>query len=145
MKLSGNSWQTSIVKNMGKLLDTNLIIRFLIKDNPAQFEATQKLFSSLDEKLILPDLVLAEVVWTLHSVYKLTKQEIVEQLLKLLELKNLIANFHLLINSLLIYRDYNISFVDAYLISYCGDEKLEGIYSFDKGLDKIKEIKRFKP
>ena len=130
---------------MAKLLDTNLIIRFLIKDDLSQFEAAQKLFNSLDENLVLSDLSLAEVVWTLHSVYKLTKQEIIENLLKLLELKNLTANFHLLINSLLIYQDYNISFIDAYLLAYCEEEKLEGIYSFDEGLDKIKSIKRFKP
>lgn len=138
-------WSKSILNIMGKLVDTNLIIRFLIKDDPYQFEAAKKLFSSSDQDLILPDLILAEVVWTLHSVYKLTKQEIVEKLLKLLELKNLIANFHLLINSLLIYRDHNISFVDAYLTAFCEEEKLEGIYSFDKDLDKIKTIKRFKP
>lgn len=130
---------------MAKLIDTNLIIRFLIKDDPDQFEASQKLFSSQDEDLILPDLILAEVVWTLHSVYKLTKEEIIEKLLKLLELKNLTANFDLLINSLLIYRDYNISFVDAYLIAFCEQNKLEGIYSFDKGLDKVKSVKRLKP
>lgn len=128
---------------MAKLLDANLIIRFLIKDNLSQFEAAQKLFSSLNENLVLTDLILAEVVWTLHSVYKLTKQEIIEKLLKLLELKNLSANFHLLTNSLLIYRDHNISFVDAYLAAYSEEEKLEGIYSFDKGLDKIKSVKRF--
>lgn len=130
---------------MAKLVDTNLIIRFLIKDNFTQFEAAQKIFSSSNEKLILPDLVLAEVVWTLLSVYKLGKQEVVEKLLKLLELKNLIANFHLLVNSLLIYRDHNISFVDAYLAAYAELEKLEGIYSFDKDLDKIKEVKRLEP
>lgn len=130
---------------MAKLLDANLIIRFLIKDNLSQFEAAQKLFSSLNENLVLTDLILAEVVWTLHSVYKLTKQEIIEKLLKLLELKNLSANFHLLTNSLLIYRDHNISFVDAYLAAYSEEEKLEGIYSFDKGLDRIKSVKRFAP
>lgn len=130
---------------MAKLIDANLIIRFLIKDDPDQFEAAQKLFSSQDENLILTDLILAEVVWTLHSVYKLTKQEIIEKLLKLLELKNLTVNFHLLANSLLAYKDYNISFVDAYLIALCEQNKLEGIYSFDKGLDKIKSVKRLKP
>lgn len=130
---------------MATLVDTNLIIRFLIKDELPQFESAQKLFSSLDKNLILPDMVLAEVVWTLHSVYKLTKQEIIEKLLKLLELKNLTANFQLLTNALLIYRDYNISFVDAYLMAYSEIERLEGIYSFDQDLDKIKSVKRFEP
>lgn len=130
---------------MARLLDANIILRFLIKDNLPQFESAQKLFHSFNENLVLPDLVLAEVVWTLHSVYKLTKQEIIEKLLELLELKNLTANFHLLTNALLLYRDYNISFIDAYLIAYCEQNKLEGIYSFDKGLDKIKSVKRFRP
>lgn len=130
---------------MARLLDANIILRFLIKDNLPQFESAQKLFHSFNENLVLPDLVLAEVVWTLHSVYKLTKQEIIEKLLELLELKNLTANFHLLTNALLLYRDYNISFVDAYLIAYCEQNKLEGIYSFDKGLDKTKSAKRFRP
>lgn len=145
MRLLENFWQKSIAKNMAKVVDANLIIRFLIKDDPDQFEAAQKLFSSQDENLVLPDLILAEVVWTLHSVYKLTKQEIIDNLLKLLELKNLTDNFYLLTNTLLIYKDYNISFIDAYLIAFCEQNKLEGIYSFDKGLDKIQSVKRFKP
>lgn len=130
---------------MAKLVDANIIIRFLINDDPAQFKAAQKIFISLEENLILPDIVLAETVWTLISVYKLTKKEIVEKLLKILELKNIVANYSLLTNSLLLFRDYNISFVDAYLIAYLRDQKLEGIYSFDKGLDKIKDVRRFEP
>lgn len=128
-----------------KLVDANLIIRFLLKDNLAQAESAKKLLTGTSEKLILTDLVLAEIVWVFQSIYKLTKQEIVEKLLKILELESLIANYSLLINSLLIYRDYNISFVDAYLLAYSEIEKLEGIYSFDQDLDKIKEVKRFEP
>lgn len=145
MKPLENIWLKNTLTNMAKLVDANLIIRFLIKDNPTQSEAAQKIFISLKESLILHDIVLTETVWTLLSVYKLTKQEIVEKLLKILELKNIVANHSLLINSLLLFRDYNISFIDAYLLAYSGDQKLEGIYSFDKGLDKIKKVKRFEP
>lgn len=128
-----------------KLVDANLIIRFLLKDNLIQAESAKKLLTETPERLILTDLVVAEIIWVLQSIYKLTKQEIVEKLLKILELKSLIANYSLLINSLLIYRNHNISFVDAYLAAYVDNEKLEGVYSFDKGLDNIKEIKRFEP
>lgn len=130
---------------MGKLVDANLIIRFLIKDDLTQFKAAQKIFTSLKEDLILSDVILAETVWTLISVYKLTKREIIGELLKLLELKNIIANYSLLTNSLLLFRDYNISFIDAYLLAYSRQNKLDGIYSFDKGLDKIKDVKRLEP
>lgn len=128
-----------------KLLDANLIIRFLLKDNPPQAESAKKLLTETTERLILTDLVIAEVVWVLQSIYQLTKQEIIEKILKMLELKSLIVNYPLFVNSLLIYKDYNISFVDAYLIAFCEQNKLEGIYSFDKGMDKIKSVKRLKP
>lgn len=128
-----------------KLVDTNLIIRFLLKDNLAQAESAKKLLTETPEGLMITDLVVAEVVWVLQSIYQLTKQEIVKKVLRLLEMKGLITNHTLIINSLLLYRDYNISFVDAYLAAYAEVGKLEGIYSFDKGLDKIKSVKRFKP
>lgn len=130
---------------MAKLVDTNLIIRFLLKDNLTQAEAAKKLLTQSNESLILADIAVAEIVWVLQSVYKLQKQEIIEKLFELLKFRSLVANFSLLTNTLLIYRDYHISFIDAYLTAFCEQEKLEGIYSFDKGLDKIKEVKRLKP
>lgn len=130
---------------MAKSVDANIIIRYLIKDNLTQAERAKKLFTTSVEELILTDLVFAEVVWVLQSVYQLPKQEIIESLLKFLKLKKLSCNYPLLINSLLIFQDYNISFIDAYLIAYCENQNLKGVYSFDKGLDKIKTIKRFEP
>ena len=128
---------------MPKLVDTNLIVRFLVNDNPKQAQAAEKVFQEVD--LILTDIALAEVVWTLQSFYNLSRQEIVEKLYELLQSKNFIFNRELIFNSLFLYLNHNISFVDAYLVAYAQLEKLEGIYSFDKDLDKIKEVKRFKP
>lgn len=130
---------------MAKLVDTNLIIRFLLKDNLVQAEAAKKILTQSSEDLVLTDIAVAEVVWVLQSVYKFQKQEVVEKLFQLLKLRYLITNFSLLIDSLITYQNHSISFVDAYLIAYCEHNKLEGIYSFDKGLDKIKNIKRFVP
>ncbi|MDP3733513.1 MAG: PIN domain-containing protein [Candidatus Daviesbacteria bacterium] len=130
---------------MAKLLDANLIIRFLLKDNLIQAAAVKKLLSETTEDLIVTDLTIAEVVWVLQSVYKLPKQEVIEKVLSLLEINKLIVDYILLTNSLLIYKDHHISFVDAYLAAYSEQNKLEGIYSFDKDLDKIKSVKRFKP
>lgn len=130
---------------MAKLVDTNLVVRFLLKDNLTQAEAAKKLLTQSNEDLILTDIAVAEVVWVLQSVYKFQKQEVIEKLFELLKLKSLITNFPLLTNSLIIYQNHHISFVDAYLVAFCEHNKLEGIYSFDKDLDKIKGIKRFAP
>lgn len=130
---------------MAKLVDTNLLLRFLLKDNPAQFEAAKKLIIQSDEGLILPELAVAEVVWVLQSVYKFKKEEVIEKIFELLKLRSLVTNFSLLHDTLIIYQNHHIPFVDAYLLAYCKYFKLEGIYSFDKDLDKIKETKQLAP
>lgn len=128
---------------MPKLVDTNLLVRFLVNDNPEQALAVEKIFK--EPNLILADIVFAEVIWTLQSFYNFPREEIVEKLYRLLQSHAFVCNRELILNSLFLYLNHNISFVDAYLSAYCEQQKLEGIYSFDKGLDKIKSVKRFKP
>jgi len=129
---------------MAKLVDTNLIIRFLLNDNQKQADAAKKLFSS-SEKLYLTDLVLAEIVWVLTSVYNFPKVDIAQKLQNLLNLNIFKSNKRLLNQALQLYEQFSISFVDAYLASLVLEKNLEGIYSFDKGLDKIKSLKRLEP
>ncbi len=133
-----------LLLNMPKLVDTNLIVRFLLNDNPQQALASEKVFKQSSD-LVITDIAVAETVWTLQSFYGFSRQEIVEKIFKFLQSKNFICNQELLFNSLFLYLNHNISFVDAYFAAYAEIEKLEGIYSFDEGLDKIKTIKRFKP
>ena len=128
-----------------KLLDANFVLRFLLKDHPLQSQAVKEVLESKNETLLLQDLAVAEVVWVLTSVYKLSKEDIAEKIYNLLSLNSIFSNKSLLIRVLYFYRNFNISFIDAYLTAFCEQEKLEGIYSFDKGLDKIKLVKRFEP
>lgn len=129
---------------MAKVIDTNLIIRFLLNDNPKQAKSVKLLFDS-PEKLHLPDVAFAEVIWVLRSVYKFSKPAITSKVQQLLSLNIFICDYKLLSQSLILYQNKNISFIDAYLASYSIEQKLDGIYSYDRGLDKIKSIKRFEP
>lgn len=128
-----------------KLLDTNVIIRFLLKDHPTQSPASKILLENSPEDLILTDVGLAEIIWLLTSFYKLPKQHVAEKIYNLLKVNSLIVNRPLIIRTLYFYRNFSLDFIDAYFAAYSEQENLEGIYSFDKGLDKIKSIKRFKP
>lgn len=128
-----------------KLLDTNVIIRFLLKDHPTQSPASKTLLENSPENLVLTDVGLAEIIWLLTSFYKLPKQEVVEKIYNLLKVSSLIVNKPLIIRTLYFYGNFSLDFIDAYFAAYCEQQKLEGIYSFDKGLDKIKSVKRFKP
>lgn len=128
-----------------KLLDTNFILRFLLKDHPTLSPLAKKIFESKDEMLLITDVVVAEIIWVLTSFYRLTKKEAADKIYQLLSLNSVYSNKDLLIRTLYLYRNYNINYVDAYLMAYSEKERLEGIYSFDEGLDKIRSVKRFKP
>lgn len=129
---------------MAKVVDTNLILRFLLNDNRKQADSVKLLFAS-SEKLLIPDMVIAEIIWVLQSVYKFSKSDSTEKVQQFLSLNIFICNYELLGETLIIYKENKISFVDAYLLTLSLEKNLEGIYSFDKGLDKIKQIKRFDP
>lgn len=128
-----------------KLLDTNIIIRFLLKDHPKQFVAAKNLLKNFEQNLLLTDTAVAEVIWLLTSYYKFSKEETIEKIFTILNFPNIESNKSVLIRSLYYYRNFNIDYIDAYLVAFAEEENLEGIYSFDKGLDKIKEVKRFEP
>lgn len=128
-----------------KLIDTNVIIRFLLKDHPVQSPAAKKLLGNFQERLLLSDVAVAEAIWLLTSYYELSKEEAVEKIFPILNFPNIESNKPVLIRALYFYRNFNIDYIDAYLVSCAEEENLEGIYSFDKDLDKIKDVKRFVP
>lgn len=129
---------------MAKVVDTNLILRFLLNDNPKQADLAKFLFAS-SEKLVIPDMVIAEIIWVLQSIYKFSKSDVIKKVQQFLGLNIFICNYKLMRETLILYKENNISFVDAYLLALTVENKLEGIYSFDKGLEKVKKVKRFDP
>ena len=130
---------------MRKLLDTNLVIRFLIKDSPPKARAVKKILESEGEEIILTDVGLAEIVWVLTSYYQLSKVEVVDKLLDLLSLKTIQANKHILVKALKLYQSLNVDFIDAYLGAYAENIGVKDVYSFDKDFDKIPEVNRLEP
>ena len=128
-----------------KLIDANIIIRFLLKDHPIFSPAAKKLLSNFQENLLLTDVAVAETIWLLTSYYQLPKDEAVEKIFPILSSPNINCNKAILVRALYFYRNFNIDYIDAYLAAYAEEEDLEGIYSFDKDLDKVKSVKRFEP
>ena len=61
-----------------KALDTNVIIRFLVRDDKQQAEIVYRLFKRVERKnetLFVPLLVVLETLWVLESVYDNANQE----------------------------------------------------------------------
>jgi len=51
-------------------IDTNIIVRFLTRDNQKQFTKAKEVFSQ--QKLFIPDTVILESEWVLRFAYHFT-------------------------------------------------------------------------
>lgn len=121
------------------LIDTNLIIRFLVNDDQKKVARVETLLKDKDSINILLDTVLAEIIWVLSSYYLLEKQEVVEKVRALIHVDTIECNEVLVNRSLTIWEENNISYIDAYLASVAELGNIQ-LYSYDKKFNSISSI-----
>lgn len=130
-------------------VDTNVFLRFLTADEPKKFQACKKLFTQAVEggiSLITPKMVIAELIWTLLSYYKVSKTEVVEKIIAILNTPNLyIPNKDLISETFLVFERKDVDYIDAYNAVFMRYQKVEEIYSYDRDFDVIEGIKRIEP
>jgi len=69
-------------------IDTNVLVRFLVRDDEGQFERTRRLIKrevGSEEDVFVSLLVLVETEWVLRSRYSLQKREVMEAISGLLD------------------------------------------------------------
>ena len=124
------------MKNEVVFADTNLFLRFLTNDVPDQAKAVHQLLLQAaqgDISLITTSIVIAEIVWTLESFYKETKENIQKMVLSFLNTPGLeVDNGDLIIRALRRYVDKNIDFIDAYNAAWMEIHEITTIYTFDQ-------------
>jgi len=130
------------------LLDTNILVRFLVQDDPKQSAAAAKLIGeaqSGDTLLILDRMVVTELVYVLMGHYKRTRIDVGNTILAIVQSPFVRADDEsLLIGALLRFRDNGVDFVDAWLASKGAAEGMP-VASFDRDLDKFKDVTRHEP
>ena len=124
------------------LVDTNIIIRFLLGDNPQLFSEAKKIFAKAQEgsnNIYLDEVVMAEVVWTLSSYYKFEKVNIVDRLEKLI-FQDWIVNPRkkLMLKALGLFGKTNLSYIDCWIFTVNQSLKIS-LETFDNNLKKLKE------
>jgi predicted nucleic-acid-binding protein len=126
------------------LLDTNIIIRFLIGDNETLLEQSIKYFQDIESSKLQVEIlegVLMEAFFVLTKFYKLPKDEVIVDLKSILALNGVINSDKIILNeALTIIETKNIDFVDALI---CAKSKLQGYgkISFDNDLKKCNHYK----
>lgn len=116
------------------LLDTNILLRYLIGDSPAQAARATALMERLErgaERAELMETVLAEAVWTLESFYKVPRPEIAEKVAAILAFPGIRAQGKgVLVTALARFGTSSADFVDC-LLAARARQKGVMVYSFD--------------
>ncbi len=132
-----------------RIIDPNIILRFLTNDDPekaAHCEALLKRAECGDEEVLLPELILADIIWTLEKFYQVEKKKIQEMLIQLLALKGICcSNKGTALSALNIYATKNIDWTDAYVAAGMIAAGQKEIYSYDQDFERLDDIKRVEP
>ena len=113
-------------------VDTNYIIRYLLNDNIEMANIAEEILTT--KSVFISNEILAEVVYVLLGVYKISKSDIANQLLELIAFDNIsVSNIKVIKQSLEIFKSKNLDFVDCLLCAY---SKQDDIVTFDKKLQK---------
>jgi predicted nucleic-acid-binding protein len=127
-----------------RLLDTNLIIRYLVGDQPKHAQAARNLFEACDRGelsvLILP-VVLVECVFVLESFYERSRESIAEVLSVLLTGSGVeISDLTIHLDALQRYRDSKLHIVDCVLAAASAVRNIP-VASFDRGFRKFTDVR----
>jgi len=130
-------------------VDTNLFLRYLTKDDPVKYDRCREVFKKAVEGkvfLFTSEMVIAELIWTLLSYYRVPKAEVIEKVSIIISTPSLhLVDKAIIADSLVLYSQKNIDFIDAYNALFMKFHGLEKIYSYDEDFDAIEGIEREEP
>jgi predicted nucleic acid-binding protein len=130
------------------LLDANVLIRFLVQDDPKQSAAATALLQKAERRellLHLDSLAVAETVYVLTGRYGRTKAEVANVLLAIIQNAGIqTMEEATVIGALQRFAAFNVDFADAWLATRASRTR-RPVASFDRDFDKFKDIKRLEP
>jgi predicted nucleic acid-binding protein len=126
-------------------VDTNVLVGHLTGDPPEQAARATRLLSRA-EVLLLPDLVVAEVVYVLESFYEVPRSRVAELVRAIIAFPAIgVADGPLLLRTLEVYEVYRLDFADAYLVAQAETSGVGAVISFEKAIDRVPSVRRVEP
>lgn len=129
-------------------VDTNIFLRFLLKDVPSQAKSAKELLTKIKNGKIsgfTSILVVVEIIWVLDSFYNFPKKQIIIAIRSLIELPNLeIEEARLIREALSVWEHTKAGFIDCYNYLKACREDIYHIASFDIDWDTFDNVKRLK-
>lgn len=125
-----------------KALDTNVLIRFLVKDDERQAAIVYEVFKQAEtrqEVLFVPILVVLETIWVLESAYDVPEQEILDAISELLLMPILIFEAQPAIQSFIFSaREIKLDLSDLLIAHSAKYSKCSSVLTFNKKASKFK-------
>lgn len=98
-------------------IDTNVLVRFLVRDDEAQFERARRLIKrevSAGRRVFVNQLVIMETEWVLRSRYAVSKHQIIEALSGLLDAADVqFEDEPVMEQALFLWKDTTADFADC--------------------------------
>jgi predicted nucleic acid-binding protein len=130
------------------LLDANVLVRFLVQDDPKQSAAATALFEKAERREIVlhPEaLTVAESVYVLLGPYGRNRTEVVNVLLAIIQNAGVeTMDEDVVADALRRFAAFNVDFSDAWMAARAAQQG-RAVASFDRDFAKFKDIKRFEP
>lgn len=116
-------------------VDTNVILRLILKDVPQQVKRAKKLFAE-DKLFVFEDAAMMEVVFILsNKIYQYPREKVAEKIKTIMHLENLVCNKGIIEGALDLYVTHpKLSFVDCYLAIVADTSRELPIWTFDHKL-----------
>lgn len=123
-------------------VDTNVLVRHLTDDPPDQARRATSILEKA-ERLILTDVVVAELVYVLESYYRYPGKQIALSIRSLLALPSIaIADHDLILRAIELYELQRLDFAEAYIAAAAELTGIAAVASFDRALDRVDAIER---
>ena len=126
-----------------KGIDTNILLRYLLRDDEQQYQKALSLFKETGSDQFFVNLVVVtEVWWVLDHIYNYNKEDLIATFEILLQSKEIVfQEAESILKALNTYKTSNIEFEDC-LINHLNQDIHQSItYTFDKKASRLKGMK----
>jgi predicted nucleic acid-binding protein len=126
-------------------VDTNVLVRHLTGDPPAQARRATHYLGGADE-LLMADLIAAEVVYVLESYYEVPRRQVAETMRAVLAFPAVrVVDPGLLQRAIEVYEVHRLDFAEAYLVASAERTGVGVVVSFDRAIDRVGTVRRDEP
>ena len=122
-------------------LDTNVLVRYLIRDDSDQLAAAQRLMQrclSEGQSLFIPVTVTLELEWVLRTRYGYLKDDVLQALSSLFSAAELTFESERALEvALQLYREGSADFADCLHVALAAQAGEQPLWTFDRGASRV--------